>query len=66
MKDTDVSSLIREAVTNLLEKENHEDVQLTVRLPKQLVDRLDANRKERSGFVSRNQALIEAISAYEK
>jgi hypothetical protein len=38
-----------------------EEVRLTLRLPKSLVDKIDEKRKERPGKISRNQWILDKI-----
>lgn len=41
-----------------------EEVRMTFRCPKDLIDELDKMRKIRPGVVSRNQAIVEAIGVF--
>lgn len=42
--------------------ENSEDHRLTLRIPKHLMDKVDAKRKERIGTVSRNLMILEILA----
>lgn len=43
-----------------------DEVRFTLRIPKEMTERLDASRRHRVGHVSRNTCILEAIEAWLK
>jgi hypothetical protein len=65
---TDKDSTTLKSINNSLEgngdTEPKDELRMTFRCPSYLIEKLDEVRKSRPGIISRNQAIVEALSDY--
>jgi hypothetical protein len=64
MNEKDAEAFISKGGTLPVNSVVEEDHRLTLRIPRELMDRIDVKRKERVGKISRTLLILQAIEKY--
>jgi hypothetical protein len=63
-KEEEVEAFISQGGSTVVETEKNNEVRITLRCPKEIIDGIDRLRKGKPGRLSRNQAIVEALDVY--